>query len=105
MQMLSSGEPVIIDVLSNFHDPESEAHFIVITGISTDANRAHPIVIHYNDPLSGTKATADWAGSDGVWNAWYTNNDPGGSGWWLVISGERGSYRVPHNNVDFKGRF
>ncbi len=90
MQMLRSGEPVGIDVLSNFRDPESEAHFIVITGISIDSNRENAIIIHYNDPLSGTRATADWAGSEGVWNAWNTNNDPGGSGWWLVISGERG---------------
>jgi len=83
---LRHGEPVMIDVLSNFHDPESEAHFIVITGLSIDSNRDNTIIIHYNDPLSGTKETSDWAGSEGVWNAWYTNNDPGGPGWWLVIS-------------------
>ncbi len=83
---LRNGEPLIIDVLSNFHDPESEAHFIVITGISVDSNRDNAIIIHYNDPLSGTKKTGDWAGNEGVWNAWYTNNDPGGPGWWLVIS-------------------
>lgn len=29
MQRLGRGEPVIIDVLSNFSNPESEAHFIV----------------------------------------------------------------------------
>src|SRR5688572_19827058 len=33
-QKLRGGEPVIIDVLSNFSDPESEAHFVVVTGIS-----------------------------------------------------------------------
>jgi len=86
IQELRSGEPVIIDVLSNFHDPESEAHFIVITGISLDSNRENAIVIHYNDPLTSTKEASDWAGSEGLWNAWQTNNDPGGSGWWLVIS-------------------
>ena len=86
IQKLRGGEPVIIDVLSNFRDPESEAHFIVVTGISIDASRENAVVIHYNDPLTGTKESADWAGSEGVWNAWQTNGDPGGAGWWLVIS-------------------
>jgi hypothetical protein len=85
IQKLEAGEPVIIDVLSNFSDPESEAHFIVVTGLSTDPNREDTVVIHYNDPLTGTKETADWEGPDGVWNAWLTNGDPGGAGWWLVI--------------------
>lgn len=87
IQKLRSGDPVIIDVLSNFHDPESEAHFIVVTGMSVDPNRENAVVIHYNDPLTGTKEAADWAGGQGVWNAWQNNGDPGGSGWWLVISG------------------
>jgi hypothetical protein len=86
IQKLRSGDPVIIDVLSNFNDPESEAHFIVVTGISVDANRENTVVIHYNDPLTGTKESSDWAGNQGVWNAWQNNGDPGGSGWWLVIS-------------------
>jgi len=85
-QKLRAGEPVIIDVLSNFSDPESEAHFIVVTGISVDPGRANVIVIQYNDPLTGTQASADWAGKQGVWNAWRTNGDPGGSGWWLAIA-------------------
>jgi hypothetical protein len=83
---LRAGEPVIIDVLSNFSDPQSEAHFIVVTGISVDAQRNNAVVIHYNDPLTGTKASADWEGEQGVWNAWHTNLDPGGPGWWMVIS-------------------
>lgn len=86
---LRRGDPVLIDVLSNFSDPESEAHFVVITGISVDPNRENAVVIHYNDPLTATRESADWLGSPGVWNAWRTNGDPGGSGWWLVISGER----------------
>ena len=86
IQKLRNGEPVIIDVLSNFSDPQSEAHFIVVTGISTDSAREDAILIHYNDPLTGTKQTGDWLGSQGVWNAWRTNKDPGGPGWWLVIS-------------------
>lgn len=86
IQRLQRGEPVVIDVLSNFRDPESEAHFIVVTGISVDANRGNAVVIHYNDPLTGTQESADWEGKEGVWNAWLTNGDPGGAGWWLVIS-------------------
>jgi len=86
MRRLRNGEPVIIDVFSNFADPESEAHFIVVTGISVDPNRGDAIVIHYNDPLTGGYASADWSGSEGIWNAWKNNRDPGGSGWWLVIS-------------------
>ena len=59
IQKLRNGEPVIIDVLSNFTDPESEAHFIVVTGISVDPNRENALVIHYNDPLTGTYESAD----------------------------------------------
>jgi hypothetical protein len=84
-QKLRNGEPVIIDVLSNFSDPQSEAHFVVVTGISVDPNRNNAVIIHYNDPLTGTAESADWNGSEGVWNAWRTNSDPGGPGWWLVI--------------------
>lgn len=86
VQHLRRGEPVIIDVLSNFNDPESEAHFIVVTGISVDVPRGNTLVIHYNDPLTGTRETDDWLGEGGVWNAWIDNGDPGGPGWWLVIS-------------------
>lgn len=86
IRRLQRGEPVIIDVLSNFRDPDSEAHFIVVTGISIASTRENAVVIHYNDPLTGTKEAGDWEGGTGVWNAWRTNNDPGGSGWWLVIS-------------------
>jgi hypothetical protein len=86
IQRLRAGEPVIIDVLSNFSDPGSEAHFILVTGISTDPNRETAIVIHYNDPLTGTKKMDDWSGREGVWNAWQNNGDPGGPGWWMVIS-------------------
>ena len=86
MQHLRRGDPVVIDVLSNFSDPESEAHFIVVTGITVDAQRGNAVVIHYNDPLTGTRESDDWLGANGVWNAWKNNGDPGGSGWWLVIS-------------------
>ena len=86
IRTIRAGEPVIIDVLSNFSDPESEAHFIVVTGISLDPARGNAVVIHYNDPLTGTKKSSDWYGTEGVWNAWQNNGDPGGSGWWMVIS-------------------
>lgn len=82
---LRRGDPIIIDVLTIFSDPESDAHFIVVTGVSVDPNRNNAVVIHYNDPLTGTKGSADWEGSQGVWNAWQMNDDPGGAGWWLVI--------------------
>lgn len=84
-QHLRNGDPVIIDVLSNFNDPESEAHFIVVTGISVDPARNNAVLIHYNDPLTGTQNVDEWLGNQGVWNAWLTNDDPGGPGWWLVI--------------------
>ena len=87
-RQLRDGDPIIIDVLSNFRDPESEAHFIVVTGISSDPNQEDAIIIHYNDPLTGTRESGDWAGSEGVWNAWHANKDPGGPGWWLVISAD-----------------
>jgi hypothetical protein len=88
VKKLRAGEPVIIDVLSDFSDPESEAHFIVVTGISLDTSRNNAVVIHYNDPFTGTQRMDDWAGAQGVWNAWHTNDDPGGAGWWLVLSPE-----------------
>ena len=86
IQRLRAGEPVIIDVLSDFSDPASEAHFILVTGISPDPNGEQAILIHYNDPLTGTKETDDWSGGEGVWHAWQNNGDPGGAGWWMVIS-------------------
>lgn len=86
MKKLRAGEPVIIDVLSDFTDPASEAHFIVVTGISLDTQRNNAIVVHYNDPFTGTKQSDNWDGPQGVWNAWKTNDDPGGQGWWLVLS-------------------
>ena len=85
-QKLRAGDPVIIDVLSDFSDPESEAHFVVVTGISVDPIRNNAVIIHYNDPLTGTQETDDWSGPQGVWNAWRTNGDPGGAGWWLAIA-------------------
>jgi hypothetical protein len=85
VQKLQNGTPVIIDVLSNFADPGSEAHFVVVTGVSLDPNHETEMIIHYNDPLTGTKESASWSGKEGLWNAWQNNGDPGGPGWWLTI--------------------
>jgi hypothetical protein len=80
---LREGNPIIIDVLSDLTDPASEAHFVVVTGISV--NPYYEITLHYNDPLTGTKASAAWSGPEGIWNGWQNNGDPGGPGWWLAI--------------------
>lgn len=84
-EKLEEGTPVIIDVLTIFTDPESEAHFVVVTGLSADPSLEEGIVVHYNDPLTGIRDSALWAGPTGVWNAWQNNGDPGGPGWWLAI--------------------
>ncbi|HEY6071913.1 MAG TPA: papain-like cysteine protease family protein [Anaerolineales bacterium] len=85
IDQLREGEPIIIDVLARFYDPDSPAHFILVTGVSRDPARGNAVMIHFNDPLSGNSRISRWDGNEGVWHAWKTNNDPGGSGWWLVI--------------------
>lgn len=86
-QTLTGGDPLIIDVLSRLDDPTSVAHFVVVTGISIDAN-PNKTKILFNDPLTGTNRWGYWLGGEGVWNAWKNNGDPGGSGWWMIISSE-----------------
>lgn len=83
---LRQGQPVIIDVLVRRYQAGSGAHFIVVTGISIDRKRGSALMIHFNEPLTGTREKARWAGPEGIWNAWLRNNDPGGSGWWLTLS-------------------
>lgn len=83
---LTGGDPLIIDVLTLLYDPDSGAHFVVVTGIAIDPNNSDDIQIYYNDPLTGENRSSDWYGNEGIWNAWQNNNDPGGSGWWMVIS-------------------
>lgn len=83
---LKNGNPVIIDVLTHFDDPQSSAHFVLVTGISVDPNDANAITIYFNNPLTGASESAPWGGDVGFWNAWQNNPDPGGPGWWLVIS-------------------
>ena len=85
-QKLTGGDPVIIDVLTRLDDPQSGAHFIVVTGLEIDPENPEAIKIKYNDPLMGRNRSGDWLGSEGLWNAWQNNGDPGGAGWWLMIA-------------------
>jgi hypothetical protein len=85
LEKLTAGEPVIIDVTSRLYDLDSGAHFVLVTGIKLDEN-PNKVRLYFNDPLTGTNRWGYWLGGEGVWNAWLNNNDPGGSGWWMVIS-------------------
>ena len=85
IQSLTNGEPVIIDIISRLYDPQSSAHFVVVTGVSIDKN-PNWTKIYFNDPLTGTNRWGYWLGGEGVWNAWQNNSDPGGRGWWMIIS-------------------
>jgi hypothetical protein len=82
---LTAGEPVIIDVTSRLYDLDSGAHFVLVTGITLDDN-PNKVKLYFNDPLTGTNRWGYWLGGEGVWNAWKNNGDPGGAGWWMVIS-------------------
>ncbi len=82
---LKNGEPVIIDVTSRLYDLDSGAHFVLVTGIKLDEN-PNKVRLYFNDPLTGNNRWGYWLGGEGVWNAWLNNDDPGGSGWWMVIS-------------------
>jgi hypothetical protein len=83
-EKLTGGDPVIIDILVRLDKPESGAHFVVVTGI--DVKNPKAIKIHYNDSLMGANRWSYWHGSEGIWNAWQNNGDPGGSGWWMMIA-------------------
>ncbi len=85
---LKIGQPVVIDVLTYLDDPESDAHFLLVTGVSVDPNDPRTVTIFYNNPLNGKAESAPWGGETGVWHAWLNNPDPGGSGWWLVIAAQ-----------------
>lgn len=87
LQKIQNNEAVIIDVLTRLNDPDSGAHFVVVTGVSLDESNGNTILIHYNNPLTGLGETAPWSGTDGLWNAWQKNDDPGGAGWWMAIDG------------------
>jgi hypothetical protein len=85
---LTHGDPVIIDSLARLYDPASGAHFVVVTGLEIDDKNPNKTKIRFNDPLTGTNRWGYWLGSEGVWNAWQNNGDPGGSGWWMVITSQ-----------------
>ncbi len=85
LQELDGGQPVIIDVTTRLDDPTSGAHFVIVTGFSTDPQSGNT-TITFNNPLSGEQHAARWDGAEGIWNAWQNNGDPGGAGWWMVIS-------------------
>jgi len=89
LRTLKKGDPVIIDILDRLGDANSAAHFVLVTGLSIDSNRNDEIIIHYNDPFTGRNKSSNWSGEKGIWYAWENNDDPGGSGWWLVISSPR----------------
>lgn len=82
---LTGGDPVIIDIFTLLYDPDSGAHFVVVTGIAIDPGNPDDVRIYYNDPLTGSNRASDWGGNEGIWNAWQNNGDPGGQGWWMVI--------------------
>ncbi len=84
-QKLTDGDPVIIDSFARLYDPEAGAHFVVVTGLVIDSKNPNNTRILFNDPLTGGNRWGYWLGSEGVWNAWQNNGDPGGSGWWMTI--------------------
>ena len=84
-QKIQNNEAVIIDVLTRLNDPDSGAHFVVVTGVSLDETHENTILIHYNNPLTARSESAPWSGTDGLWNAWQKNGDPGGAGWWMAF--------------------
>jgi hypothetical protein len=58
----------------------------VVTGLEIDNKNPNKTKILFNDPLTGTNRWGYWLGTEGVWDAWQNNGDPGGSGWWMMIS-------------------
>ena len=85
IEKLTSGDPVIIDIRTLLYDPQSGAHFVVVTGLEIDPDNPNATKIYYNDPLLNKSRSSYWLGSEGIWNAWKNNRDPGGSGWWMMI--------------------
>lgn len=83
-EKLTGGDPIVIDILVRLGHPDSGAHFVVVTGI--DITNPKAVKIYFNDPLMGKNRWSYWYGSDGLWNGWQNNGDPGGAGWWMMIS-------------------
>ena len=88
-EKLHNNQPVIIDIWTYLTIPYSDAHFVVVTGISKHPKKPGVYIIHYNDPLTARNESARWDGKGGIWEAWLNNGDPGGSGWWMTISSSR----------------
>jgi hypothetical protein len=82
---LHQDTPVIIDIWTYLDIPYSDAHFVLVTGISQHPHIEGAYIIHYNNPLTAKNESARWEGRDGIWNAWQNNGDPDGSGWWMTI--------------------
>ena len=85
-EKLHANQPVIIDSWTYLDIPYSDAHFVIVTGISKHPKKPGVYIIHYNDPLTARTESARWDGKGGIWEAWRNNGDPGGSGWWMTIS-------------------
>jgi len=81
-ERLSKNEPVIIDIWTYLDVPYSDAHFVVVTGISAHPENQGLYIVHYNNPLTARTESARWGE---IWTAWQNNGDPGGSGWWMTI--------------------
>ena len=84
-EKLHDNQPVIIDIWTYLNIPYSDAHFVVVTGISMHPKKEGVYIIHYNNPLTARSESARWDGRGGIWEAWQNNGDPGGSGWWMTV--------------------
>ena len=85
LDKLTGVDRILIDVLTLLYDPDSGAHFVLVTGIAYDPQKPNDTRIYYNDPLTGENRANYWEGGEGIWNAWQNNGDPGGAGWWMAI--------------------
>ncbi len=86
---LHKNTPVIIDIWTYLDIPYSDAHFVLVTGISQHPHIEGAYIIHYNNPLTARNESARWEGRNGIWNAWQNNGDPNGSGWWMTIGAKK----------------
>ena len=81
---LSNKSPVIVDVTEKMGAPrKGNAHFVVVTGLSSSGAYASDIEVNVDNPWTGNNEPY---GFDAVWKSWSGNDDPGGKGWWLVMN-------------------
>src|SRR5690349_20023712 len=81
------GHPVVTDVNTIMGDPDSPAHYVVVTGVSLTQR-----LVYYNDPYGyiapgsheAAEKSADW---DVFWNSWINNGDDNnqGNGWYMIV--------------------